>query len=303
MFSIEDHQEILFRFVFWRVIHRGGRPRQPPMLPPPAAGRAQSAPEQGPRSPGAPRSGQARWDRQNGPKTTIFRNWRPARTMRTMRAARHFWEMVCGERFLPQNGPGAARGPTGRRRRLGGPLAPAAAPPALTLLCADAPRASCVPRFDRNRPPRAPCRACFVLLLACFDALLVSPRSNPPNRPGSRTMPECRFNKYNATSRLFLLQTRGFLRRSQPARARSVISWRRPRRFGSTSISLLLSPLLRAPLHPNLTLTSSTPLTSPTTSSPPMAHERASSTLLKVVAFASRSFTSPINAYSGFRPT
>jgi hypothetical protein len=33
----------------------------------------------------------------------------------------------------------------------------------------------------------------------------------------------------------------------------------------------------------------STPLTSPTTSSPPMAHERAGCTLLKVVAFASRS--------------
>jgi len=45
--------------------------------------------------------------------------------------------------------------------------------------------------------------------------------------------------------------------------------------------------LLRAPLHATPTPTSSTPLTSPTTSSPPMAHERASSTLLKVVAFAS----------------
>jgi len=35
----------------------------------------------------------------------------------------------------------------------------------------------------------------------------------------------------------------------------------------------------------------STPFTSHTTSSPSMAHERASSTLLKVVTFASRSFS------------
>ena len=47
------------------------------------------------------------------------------------------------------------------------------------------------------------------------------------------------------------------------SRARLDTSWRRPRHFGSTSISLLLSPLLRAPLHANHTPTSSTPLTSP----------------------------------------
>jgi hypothetical protein len=41
---------------------------------------------------------------------------------------------------------------------------------------------------------------------------------------------------------------------------------------GSTSISLLLSPLLRAPLHANPTPTSSTPLTSPTTSSLTIIH-------------------------------
>jgi hypothetical protein len=34
-----------------------------------------------------------------------------------------------------------------------------------------------------------------------------------------------------------------------------------------------------------------------------MAHERASSTLLKVVAFASRSFTPPFTIFSGLRPT
>jgi hypothetical protein len=38
------------------------------------------------------------------------------------------------------------------------------------------------------------------------------------------------------------------------------------------------------------TPSSSTPLTSPTTSVPPMAHERASRTLLKVLAFASLSY-------------
>jgi len=63
------------------------------------------------------------------------------------------------------------------------------------------------------------------------------------------------------------------------------------------------SPLLRGPLHANLTPASSMPLTSPTTSSSSMAHERVSSTLLKVVAFASRSFTSPFTVFSGFRPT
>jgi len=57
------------------------------------------------------------------------------------------------------------------------------------------------------------------------------------------------------------------------------------------------------PLHANPTPTSSTPLTSPTTSSPPMAHERASSTIPKVVSFASRSFTSPFTVFSGLRPT
>jgi hypothetical protein len=71
---------------------------------------------------------------------------------------------------------------------------------------------------------------------------------------------------------------------STVSRARSDISWRRPRHFGSTSISLLLSRLLRAPLHTNHTPTSSSPLTSPTASSPPMTHERASRTLLKVLA-------------------
>jgi len=35
----------------------------------------------------------------------------------------------------------------------------------------------------------------------------------------------------------------------------------------------------------------------------PMAHERASSTLLEVVAFASRSLTPPFTVFSGFRPT
>jgi hypothetical protein len=58
---------------------------------------------------------------------------------------------------------------------------------------------------------------------------------------------------------------------STVSRARSDISWRRPRRVGSTSISLLQSPLFRVPLHANPTPTSSTPLTSPTTSFPPMA--------------------------------
>ena len=46
-----------------------------------------------------------------------------------------------------------------------------------------------------------------------------------------------------------------------------------------------------------------TPLTSPTTSSPPMARERACSTIPKVVAFASRSFISPFTVVSGLRPT
>jgi hypothetical protein len=40
--------------------------------------------------------------------------------VRTVRAGRHFRKIVCEERFLPQNGPGAARGPAVRRRRLGG---------------------------------------------------------------------------------------------------------------------------------------------------------------------------------------
>jgi hypothetical protein len=36
---------------------------------------------------------------------------------------------------------------------------------------------------------------------AGFPNLLTStPWSNPANRPGSQTMPECRFNKFNATS-------------------------------------------------------------------------------------------------------
>jgi len=65
----------------------------------------------------------------------------------------------------------------------------------------------------------------------------------------------------------------------------------------------LISPLLRAPPHANHTPSSSTPLTSPTTSFPPMAHERACSTIPKVVAFASRSFTSPFTVFSGLRPT
>ena len=37
--------------------------------------------------------------------------------------------------------------------------------------------------------------------------------------------------------------------------------------------------------------------------SPPMAHERASSTLLKVVTFASRSFSTFFAIFSGLRPT
>jgi len=45
-----------------------------------------------------------------------------AHCARFVRAGRHLWEIVCEERFLPQNGPGAARGPAGRRRRLGGPF-------------------------------------------------------------------------------------------------------------------------------------------------------------------------------------
>ena len=37
---------------------------------------------------------------------------------------------------------------------------------------------------------------------AGFPNLLTSPpRSNPANRPGPQTMPECRFNKHNATSK------------------------------------------------------------------------------------------------------
>jgi hypothetical protein len=35
----------------------------------------------------------------------------------------------------------------------------------------------------------------------------------------------------------------------------------------------------------------------------PMAHERACSTIPKVVAFASRSFISPFTVFSGLRPT
>jgi len=62
-------------------------------------------------------------------------------------------------------------------------------------------------------------------------------------------------------------------------------------------------PLLRVPLHTTLTPTSSAPLTSPTTPFPPMAHEWTSSTLIKVVAFASRSFTPPFTVFSGLRPT
>jgi hypothetical protein len=67
-----------FPFFFSRVIQRGGRPRQAPLT----AGRAQSAPEQGPKSPGGPRTGQTRRECQNCPKTAFSRNWRPARTMR-----------------------------------------------------------------------------------------------------------------------------------------------------------------------------------------------------------------------------
>jgi len=33
------------------------------------------------------------------------------------------------------------------------------------------------------------------------NLLTSPPRSNPANRPGPQTMPECRFNKYNATSK------------------------------------------------------------------------------------------------------
>jgi hypothetical protein len=40
-----------------------------------------------------------------------------------------------------------------------------------------------------------------------------------------------------------------------------------------------------------------------TTSSPSMAHEHASSTLLKVVTFASRSFSTFFAIFSGLRPT
>jgi hypothetical protein len=58
-----------------------------------------------------------------------------------------------------------------------------------------------------------------------------------------------------------------------------------------TSILPLLSPLFCAPLHEALTSSSSIPLTSTTTSVPPMVHERATSTLFKVVAFVSRSFS------------
>jgi len=47
----------------------------------------------------------------------------------------------------------------------------------------------------------------------------------------------------------------------------------------------------------------STPFASHTTSSPSMAHERASSTLLKVVTFASRSFSTFFAIFSGLRPT
>ena len=52
-----------------------------PPPPPLAAGRAQSAPAQGPRPHGAPRTGQTRRERQKRPKRTIFRNWRPARSV------------------------------------------------------------------------------------------------------------------------------------------------------------------------------------------------------------------------------
>ena len=43
--------------------------------------------------------------------------------------------------------------------------------------------------------------------------------------------------------------------------------------------------------------------TSHTTSSPSMAHERAGGTLLKVVTFASRSFSTFFAIFSGLRPT
>ena len=53
--------------------------------------------------------------------------------------------------------------------------------------------------------PIIPC-VYYVLPRACapagFPNLLTSPPwSNPANRPGPQTMPECRFNKYNATSK------------------------------------------------------------------------------------------------------
>jgi len=43
----------------------------------------------------------------------------------------------------------------------------------------------------------------------------------------------------------------------------------------------------------------STPFTSPTTSFPPMAHERASRTLIKIVAFASRNFSTGFTIFFG----
>jgi hypothetical protein len=61
--------------------------------------------------------------------------------------------------------------------------------------------------------------------------------------------------------------------------------------------------VLRAPLHAHHTPTSSTPLTCDTTSPPRMAPQRASSTIPKVVAFASRSFISPFTVVCGRRPT
>ena len=57
------------------------------------------------------------------------------------------------------------------------------------------------------------------------------------------------------------------------------------------SISPLLSPLSRAPLHATITPVKSPPFTSPTTSFPPtQAHERAISILFKVVTLANLAF-------------
>jgi len=101
-----------------------------------AAGRAQSAPEQGPRSPGAPRTGQTRRGRQKRPNKSISRKWRPARRLRAECAPdATFGKLFLESGFCPKTGPGAARGPEGRRRRLGRPMPCVCSPPTRSSGC------------------------------------------------------------------------------------------------------------------------------------------------------------------------